>query len=215
MATRPFGYNPFLGTAADPNDMAAAMSRQASDRMLHPDYSAGLTVQDHVAIARAPKRRGTTVTVESYPLGFTGGAADHMYAQFDDGRDSYIYRGGPGPNGRLDAGVVPAPLSRDFGKGSRVQFQTFLPDVSAAQAVAPARADAARIAASADPYLGITSNSNSVIGDFTARTYGHRVGRDRRYAGHGWTPGYDDDLPTEPPTDPIPPGMYRPTNPIW
>jgi hypothetical protein len=173
-----------------------------------------MSLEDRAALASAPKRNGTTVTVESYPVGPPWDPAEHMYAEFDDGRDSYIYRGGPDPDLRLGASVVPAHLSRDFGRGRRVLYQSFLPDVSATQAIQPAQADAAQINRSEHPYLGVTSNSNSVIGDFTARQYGQRVGNGPLHAFRGWTPGYAYDLP-DPGVDQIPTGMYRPTNSIW
>jgi len=160
-----------------------------------------LSLSEWAALATAPRRPpGTEVTVRAKPVYIAGWptGADHMFETFDDGSGRYIYRGGPrGPS--LHAQVDPADLSPDFNAESRVLDRRFLPGVSAAEAIKPAQADAARLNR-LDPLYGILgSNSNSVIGGFTKSQYGRRVG-DRR------TWGYDTDPIVVPfPIDPLAP----------
>jgi hypothetical protein len=222
---QPF-YNPFLGPPpTDPNDMAAMMRRSVQDSLLQPPEAQLkpaehmfrgqgplLSLSDQAALEKAPKLPGTTVTVEAYPVGPSFDPANHMYVQFDDGKDSYIYRGGPGADGRLSAGVVPAHLSRDYGKGQTPMYQTFLPNQSAEQAIAPAQAAADRINRSDNPYGVVTSNSNSVVGDYTAQQYGHRVGQGPSgVLGPGaWTPGYGYDVPDHSPIPDLTPVIASP-----
>jgi hypothetical protein len=173
-----------------------------ADRVLNPFRGPfHLTLADQVAMAKAPRLPdpritappqpgGTTVRIESYPVGSAWDPAHHMFADYDDGRQHYIYRGGPGPDLAVHAQVTPADQSRDAGKGQRLLYERYLPGTSADQAVQAARRDADRINASQNPYLVGTSNSNSVIGGFTAKQFGHRVGDIR-------TPGYDYDIPDE------------------
>jgi hypothetical protein len=225
MAERPISYNPFL-EPPPANDLRSRMARIVEDAvssprataLVQPRVSASgrrgplISLEDRISLANAPKLDGTRVSVKAYPVGPSFDPFQHMYAEFDDGRDSYIYRGGPDPDARVGAGVAPAHLSRDFAKGERVLYETFLPGVPAREAIKPAQADADRINRSGDPYLGVTSNSNSVIGGYTDRQFGHRVG-------DAWTPGYRYDLPDHPEippgVDPVPPGVYRATTPIW
>jgi hypothetical protein len=84
----------------------------------------------------------------------------------------------------LHAQVDPAAQSPDFHADSRMLFRRFLPATTAGEAIAPAQKQAAQINASGSLYGVATSNSNSVIGDFTNRQYGKRVGDWR-------TPGYN------------------------
>ncbi|TAJ70697.1 MAG: hypothetical protein EPO51_16540 [Phenylobacterium sp.] len=157
-----------------------------------------LSLKDYAALQRAPKRAPTTrVTVRSYDVPgswlnkLTGKqlsdeakaySPDHMYAEYDDGREQYIYRGGP-RGAFLSARVDPARESPDYGRGERVLYRTELPGQTARQAIQPAREAADHLNRSGQPYLVFGSNSNSVIGDLTADQLGHRVG-DRQ------TPGY-------------------------
>jgi hypothetical protein len=223
----PYSYNPFLGPPPpDPNDLAARFRRETPDMVRQPPatrlgpppanpfHGQGplMSLGDQAAVEKAPKLPGTTVTVEAYPVGPSFDPANHMYVQFDDGRERYIYRGGPNSDGSLGAGVVPAHLSRDYGKGQDL-YQTFLPNVSAVQAIRPAQADADRINGSDNPYAALTSNSNSIVGDYTARQYGHRVGNsvwDRIFSGKSWTPGASYDLPDHSPIPDLTPVIASP-----
>ncbi|MBS0359827.1 MAG: hypothetical protein JSR98_00495 [Proteobacteria bacterium] len=148
-----------------------------------------LSPGEQAALAGAPKLTPSTeITVRAKPVDQVGGLADHMFETFDDGHDRYIFRGGPsGPF--LHAQVDPMEQSPDYGADSRVLYRQVLPGQTATQAVAPARAEAARINNSGAYYAGIGSNSNSVIGDFTSRQYGKRVG-DSRTVGYkkGFSP---------------------------
>lgn len=162
-----------------------------------------LSLKDYAALHSAPKRpTGTQVTVRAYdvpgswfakatgkqlPGWLKAISPDHMYAEYDDGREQYIYRGGPrGP--LLSARVDPARKSPDYGRGERVLYRAELPGQTARQAVEPARRAARQINGAGQPYLVLGSNSNSVIGDLTADQLQHRVG-DRQ------TPGYRPDAP--------------------
>jgi len=228
---RPYSYNPFLGPPPpDPGDPQTMMRQAAQDAMVQPRAAAAITpilgafhgqgplmsLQDHAALEMAPKlpvagppplrpSDGTHVTIEAYPAQ-AGLPADHMFADYDDGATRYIYRGGDRVPW-LHAQVDPAAQSPDYGKGERALYSTFLPGVTADQAVAPARIDAQQNNDAHRLYGYTVTNSNSLIGDFTQKQFGRRVGDARTW-------GYD--KPLEPPgVDPIPPGMYRPTNPIW
>jgi len=119
---------------------------------------------------------------------------DHMFVEYDDGREQYIFRGGPaGPF--LSAKVTPARQSPDYGRGERVLYRGELPGQTAREAIRPAQAMARQVNGVGQPYLVLGSNSNSVVGDLTARQLGRRVG-DRQ------TPGY---RPSSlPPNLPIP-----------
>lgn len=164
------------------------------------------SLKDYADLGRAPKKpTSTQVTVRSYDVPgrwysqLTGRelpgwvkdiSPDHMYAEYDDGRERYIYRGGP-RGALLSARVDPARESPDDGRGERVLYRTELPGRTARQAIQPAREAAEHINRSGQPYLVFGSNSNSVIGDWTAEQLGHRVG-DRQ------TPGYRPSAPLSP-----------------
>lgn len=107
-----------------------------------------------------------------------------MYTEYDDGREQYIFRGGPSGM-QLKAQVDPARRSPDYGRGDRLVYETFLPGVTAAQAKRPAERTAAEINRSGTVYGGFWSNSNLAVGDQTQAQFGHRVG-DRE------TPGWRD-----------------------
>jgi hypothetical protein len=206
----PYSYNPFFGPPPDPNDPRAMMNQVVQDSMMRPRAASAITPQrsmfngqgplmsleGHAALAAAPKLAGgTRVTVEAYPIEESANLADHMFIQYDDGRDQYIYRGGDRPPW-LHAQVTPADQSPDYGRGKRTLYETFLPGVPAQQSIRPAQADAQRINDAGIPYGFVQENSNSLVGDFTERQYGRRVGD-----GHTW--GYA----------PLP--VFGPTNPIW
>jgi len=141
-----------------------------------------LSPQEQAALAGAPRRPDTEITVRAKRVGIIGGSADHMFETFDDGLHRYIFRGGPSwPF--LHAQVDPMEESPDFHADSRVLYRTHLPGQTAEQAIAPAQRDAARINSYGSPYGGFTSNSNTVIGDFTERQYGRRIG-DKRTVGY-------------------------------
>jgi hypothetical protein len=214
--SEPSWRNPFLGPppadAGDLHGSMAQMLQQNWDRPIGlqiappaatPFHGQGplLSLAEHAALEQAPKVPGTTVTVDAYPVQFGSDPFNHMYVHFDDGLHSYIYRGGPQQDGSLGAGVMPAPLSPDYGRGRTLMYETFLPGVSAERAVRPAQADAVRVNSEKNPYGVFTSNSNSVVGDFTARQYGHRVGQGPSgvVSPGAWTPGFHYDLPDHPP----------------
>ena len=168
-ANKPLGWadvDRFSAASAAPRPLAA-----------HP-----LTLEERVRLANAPRQAGTNVTVRAYPV--WGGPWDHMYVEYDDGREQYIYRGGPSKHG-VHAEVTPADRSRDRGRGGREIYRTSLPGVRAREAIKPAERHAARVEASGEPYLAFRSNSNLVVGDLTEDQFGRRAGDNRT---PGWRP---------------------------
>lgn len=196
--------NPFTG---GPIGATAGAAKPLGMADLEAAWDSGqlLTPAEQIKMATAP-RKGTVATVRAYGAVVPIDPVQHMYETFDDGQRQYIFRGGPqaAPEGgwRLHAEVTPAAESKDAGKGGRTLFTTFLPGQTADQAVQPMRVEAARVNASDQPYLGVTSNSNLVIGDGTEKQFGHRVGDLRTW-------GYNPDRDVPPPT------VYPPTMPIW
>lgn len=186
-----YSRNPFLpapqaGFIPEP-DPGGLMSGVRQGSRFHDGIL--LSPQEQAALERAPRRPpGTDVTVRADNVHLFGipTPADHMFATFDDGRNQYIYRGGP-RGLLLHAQVDPAEQSPDFGADSRVLSKRHLYGQTAAEAVAPARADAARINSSGAPYGLTGSNSNAVIGNFTNHQYGKRAGDTRTW-------GYDSGL---------------------
>jgi hypothetical protein len=157
------------------------------------------------AIGRPPPP-GTHVTVKSYDVlsgilrNITGYelidpiknlTPDHMYTEYDDGRESYIYRGGPGSGMRLDAHVAPAKQSVDYGRGERILHKRFIPGKSANEAVDPARRVAAQIKSERRPYLVVLSNSNTAAAEGNIAAFG-RPGGDRQTWG---APSYRTSIP--------------------
>ncbi|WP_372785026.1 hypothetical protein [Phenylobacterium sp.] len=118
-----------------------------------------------------------------------------MFVQYDDGREQLIARGGPSLEGaefagglldgsnRVTAGVFPAALSKDYGKGQREIFHGFLPGIPAQEAAAGARAYAADVNRGGDAYAPLGTNSNSFAADVIEDRFGRRVG-------DTGTPGY-------------------------
>ncbi|MGA0604954.1 hypothetical protein ACO2Q0_03055 [Phenylobacterium sp. VNQ135] len=141
-----------------------------------------MTIDEHIALADAPKRPGTRVTVRAYDTPWPG-RDEHMYTEYDDGREQYIYRGGPSLHG-VHAQLTPARESPDYGKGGRVLYRTDLPGVTARTAIGPAQAEGERIERSGAPYRVFYSNSNGVVADGTEAQFGIRVGDER-------TPGWE------------------------
>lgn len=181
-----------------------------ASRALADPGAAVMSLKDYASLHVAPKvAPSTKVTVRSYDVPgswfakVTGRqlpgwakaiSPDHMYVEYDDGQEQYIYRGGPrGP--LLSARVDPARASPDHGRGERVLHRTELPGQTARQAIRPAQQAARQINGAGQPYLVFGSNSNSVIGDLTADQLGRRIG-DRQ------TPGYRPNM--LPPYLPIP-----------
>lgn len=168
-----------------------------TDRFSHPPAQAApkrlavhpLSLEERVTLATAPRRSGTDVAVRAYRVRPSN--SEHMYVEYDDGRDQFIFRGGPSLHG-VHAEVTPAQASRDRGRGERVLYRTRLPGVTASDAVRPARVEADRVERSGAPYRVWTSNSNGLVGDLTEAQFGRRVGDAR-------TPGWRD--PIEPPPD--------------
>jgi hypothetical protein len=180
-----YSKNPFLpgpqpGFIPEPDPGGLLSSMRQAD-----PFQSGvlLSPREQAAMAAAPRRPpGTEVSVRAKPVIFPQDPFEHMFETFDDGRKQYIFRGGPdGP--LLHAQVDPAQRSPDYRADSRVLFHRFLPGTTIAEAIAPAQRQATQINASGSPYGVVGSNSNSVIGDFTSRQYGKRVGDWR-------TPGY-------------------------
>ena len=156
------------------------------------------------AVLRAAPRRdnpatrsppGTWVRVKAYdipqnkygaPPWLTIGP-DHMFVEYDDGREQVIARGGPsgeprqfvrhGFAGQLRtrAEVTPAKDSKDYGAGQRVMFETFVPHRTARDVARPAYDKAARVNR-ADNLYGAGVNSNSFAADVIEDTFGRRVG---------------------------------------
>jgi hypothetical protein len=198
MSGAPDYANPFLAPpVADFDQRPAILDLVQAPVFSGPSFDDGqlLTPAEQARLATAPKRpAGTEVTVRARPVGLSGGAADHMFAHYDDGQEQYIFRGGPtGPF--LHAQVDPAADSPDYAHDSRVLYQTYVPGVRARDAIRPAQARATQINGAHAPYLITNSNSNSVIGDFTQDQFGRRVGDDRTW---GYQP-----MPTYPMTQPI------------
>lgn len=162
-----------------------------------------MTAEEHVALSEAPRKPGTRVTVRSYDV-FRRGRRDniawwpdHMFVEYDDGGEQYIYRGGPSRHG-LHVEVTPAERSRDNGMGTRVLDQRFIAGSPARDAIRPAQAQAAVTERARPPYLGVISNSNTAVGDVTEGAFGYRVG--------DWqTPGARQ----------RPQHLYPMTQPIW
>jgi len=147
--------------------------------------------------APAKARTGTRVTVRGYDIPWLPGKAEHMYVEYDDGRERLIARGGPSPLGdalngnlRVVAGVSPEQESRDYRKGGRVLHSGFLPGVSAQTAAAPARAYGEELKRDGRAYSR-QSNSNSFAADVVERMFGVRPG-------DHLTPGYDRNLKNAP-----------------
>jgi hypothetical protein len=144
-----------------------------------------LTPAEQAALAKAP--RGTDVTVRSKRIVPALGplSPEHMYLEYDDGRNDLIARGGPsatGPamaaaflNGDLSVTgqVAPAQVSKDYGQG-RVLYRHFMPGVSATDAARPAQWVADRAGRGGNAYDAST-NSNSFAADALQETTGDRV----------------------------------------
>jgi hypothetical protein len=199
------GHRPVLDDVRGPTQKPVdTIARRQG--LIGPGQSLGdgyrLTPQEHLMLAQAPKKPpGTQVTIRAYPIRKIGGIADHMYEEYDDGREQYIYRGGP-RDGLLHAEVTPARASRDYGQGTRVLDEHFIPAVPASDAIRSAEADARRVNASRTRYGVIADNSNTLIGNHSARRFGER-------AGDAQTIGALTDSRT-----PIP-GVYAATMPVW
>lgn len=150
---------------------------------------------DHINLVKAPKKSGTKVNVQSYdvissklePFGYELQpwamriSPDHMYIKYDDGKDEYIFRGGP-KWPLLNARVDPSPQSPDYRKGERVLYSGELAGQTAQQAAGVARSEAKRLNDGQHVYLGLGSNSNTAVGDVTERQLGRRIG-DRQTPG--------------------------------
>lgn len=172
-----------------------------------------MSLRDYAALQAAPKRRrGTQVTVRAFDIpgrkGLLGRVTpDHMYVEYDDGQEQLIARGGPSGQGRGFADglmrddlhvvgeVTPARENRDYGRGERVLFRGFVPDVPAQQAAEPALRNAEALDRDPRRYRG-GSNSNSFAADAVEPLFGVRPG-DRQ------TWGWRDRLRTAPRTRPF------------
>lgn len=169
-----------------------------------------LILRNRASLAAAPKRAkaggppGTLVTVKANDIlqtklpwlpSWASAGPDHMFIEYDDGDRQFIARGGPSAEGaafvrdglagnlRVRSAVTPTRESKDFGRADRAVFQTFIPNKTALEASAPARAEVRRTNR-ADNLYGWNRNSNSFVGDVMQATIGRRVG-DKA------TPGYD------------------------
>lgn len=175
------------------------------------DY-APLTVEERLSLSKAPRRTGpgTMVTVRSYEVPKWPLDDEHMYVEYDDGREQLIARGGPSAEGgalvkgalrddlHVVGGVAPAHLSKDFAQGERVMLQGFLPGVTAQEAAIPARLVARRLDRDPRRYRR-GSNSNSYAADAVEPLFGMRPG-------DVFTPGWDTRLGSAPRVQPMPPG---------
>ena len=142
--------------------------------------------------ASRPNRAGTTVTVRATPVPAVQNRADHMWVEFDDGRQQYIARGGPEAggaemvaSGMLNDLTVMAQVDRaidspDYRQSRRVLGQMFLPGTTAAAAAGEARRQAAGVNKRGNPY-GAERNSNSFAADVYERLSGQRVGDARTW----------------------------------
>jgi len=146
-----------------------------------------------------PPRKGTHVTVRAYDIPNLPGPQQHMYVEYDDGREQLIARGGPSAEGdtfvpsslagrlRVVGGVVPATQSKDYGKGERVVFRGFAPDMSAQEAAEPARRNGRALQEQPRQYGIWRDNSNSFAADAVEPLFGIRPGSAWRTPGHGNT----------------------------
>jgi hypothetical protein len=195
---------------------APAQRTEVGQPMMDPIRGARaiVTPRDHQLIANAPRKRvvaerdnpatpGTRARVMSYdvlskmvaePFGYEFApwlkalTPDHAYTEYDDGRERYIFRGGPrvGPRGlRLHARMDPAPASPDQNRGERVLYETFLPGLTAREAARPAQATAQAINRAERPYLVSRSNSNWANAENTQASLGRRIGDRQTW---GWGP---------------------------
>jgi hypothetical protein len=160
-----------------------------------------LTLKELSALQRAPKRRsGTDVTVYAYDIRNAKGglgsltperlrwrSPDHMYVQYDDGREQLLARGGPAREGAdlvaaalandlaVTGGVTRAHSNRDYGKGERVMFRGFAPGMTAREAAMPAQRLAEELSRDPRSYTA-RSNSHSFAADAVEPLFGVRPG---------------------------------------
>lgn len=158
-------------------------------------------------LEQAPKRPGTSVRVRSYKIPGLG-PLEHMYVEYDDGRERLVARAGPSAEGagfmrgvltdtlHVTGGVAPAYLSRDYAKGERTVFSGYLPGVTAQEAARPARDEAKRLAKDPRRYRAF-ANSNTYAADVTEPLFGVR-------SGTAFTPGRRTRLDEAPRTTPSP-----------
>jgi hypothetical protein len=162
-----------------------------------------MSLRAYASLTAAPRKaqpRGTRVTVRSFDIfsnmleEATGHELpepikkilpDHMYTEYDDGREQYIFRGGE-KDFRLEAQVDPARQSPDYGRGERLLHETYLPGVAARDAKRPSERSAAWINRSGTLYGYPIANSNMAVGDQTEVQFGKRVGDDQTW---GWKDG--------------------------
>lgn len=169
-----------------------------------------LIVRNHAVLKVLPKAAkaagppGTRVTVKGYDIASQGRPwlkfldpvlSDHMYVEYDDGREPLIARGGPSSQGlafwrdgltgklRTAAEVTAARQSKDFGRGERILAQTFIPGRTAREVAQPAYEKAAQAGRGNNLY-GYRVNSNSYAADAAEPTFGRRIGDED-------TPGYE------------------------
>jgi len=169
-----------------------------------------MTLNELAALQAAPRRPfGTQVSMYAKPipeldrwyLKMIPGVRnwkEHMFLEYDDGRQQLIGRGGPSVEGDdfipsvlerrnpVYGGVTPAGVSRDFGAHDRLVARTFLPGMSADQAAEPARQHGRGLASGGNSY-DADSNSNSYAADIAEPIFGYRPGDAR-------TPGYQNRL---------------------
>jgi hypothetical protein len=178
-----------------------------------------LTLEDQRRLAAAPRKppiqegrgpagvEGTRVTTKAYDVfgriyppaqkwkiwpALEPHLPDHQYTEFDDGRDRYIARGGPGGHG-LHAIVTPAGQSPDHRAGGRTIYEGFAPGMTARETVGPVARRMQEIDKAGKPYGLFWSNSNWAMSEAMEGETGRRIG-DRK------TPGYRADArPAMPP----------------
>ena len=166
-----------------------------------------MSVHEYAKLATAPRKAparspaqvgerpgvpGTLVTMRAKPIPAVRNQADHMWVEFDDGRQQLIARGGPDSHnaemfasGMLNDLSVMGQVDRaenspDYRQGRRVMAERFLPNITADAAATDARRHAAGVNGRANRY-GAERNSNGFAADVYERISGERVGDGRTW----------------------------------
>ena len=168
-----------------------------------------MSLRAYASLTAAPRKapiQGTMMRVRAYDIPWLIGSDEHMYTEYDDGAESYIFRGGPTVRG-LAARVDPAPASPDFGRGGRILYQQLMPGIPARDAKIPAERFRDRINRENLPYLGWVSNSNYAASRQVEDQTGYRPGDDLT---PGWAPSLLPVAPSQPPWGWLPRSYRRP-----
>lgn len=151
-----------------------------------------LSLRDMADLQAAPRRApeprrepdGTTVRVRSYEVARLPVGREHMYVEYDDGRDHLVARGGPAQQGlgvilggeRIRAGVSPASEALDDDRGGRVLMTRFIPGKTAQELARPAVELGRDLQERPRRYRPLTRNSNSYAADVAEPLFGRRPG---------------------------------------